>query len=118
MKHTASLLAASLLLPTAALAQQGSDFSAFQDSISRMDAPALRRSLEASAIGAADSLAAAPLMQRALMALRLYELTGERRDAGQATSAFERATRRFPELAWAHYGLGLALARGPELRLP
>lgn len=54
------------------------------------------------------------LTERGFIGLRLYQLTSSRPDGKVAQKAFEEALRRAPKYGWAHYGLGLALARGPD----
>src|SRR5262249_23239568 len=52
-----------------------------------------------------------------LAALRLFELEHMRSDADASRTFAERAVAGAPGWAWAHYTLGVTLARGPELRV-
>jgi hypothetical protein len=56
-------------------------------------------------------------VRRGLLALRIWELTDDRDDAERSRDVFQTAAERFPGETWSHYGLALALARGPEVRL-
>ncbi|MGH7468474.1 MAG: GWxTD domain-containing protein [Longimicrobiales bacterium] len=60
----------------------------------------------------------AVLSERGLILLRLFELTGRNGDGDDARECFERLLRSEPDNAWAHFGLGLALAGGPGVRVP
>jgi GWxTD domain-containing protein len=56
-------------------------------------------------------------VRRGLLALRIWELSDDRDDAERSRDVFQTAAERFPGETWSHYGLALALARGPEVRL-
>jgi len=48
--------------------------------------------------------------------VRRWELSGSRRDLDRARGAFERARALAPGDPWGHWGIGLALARGPDVQ--
>lgn len=111
------ILLSVLAVPAAGLAQQR-DLELLRDSLSRSSSvPELRTREVALARG---ELAKNPgiLMERGLVLLRLFELTNENGDGDAAREAFEQAIERAPSNGWAHYGLGLALAGGPGVRVP
>jgi hypothetical protein len=76
----------------------------------------------ATAIRLADAIAAhgadatRARIAAGLAGMRVYELTGDRDRAKQARSDAEAARREEPGDAWAHFGVGLALAHGPGVR--
>ncbi|NJD10384.1 MAG: hypothetical protein FIB01_08040 [Gemmatimonadetes bacterium] len=117
LRHLLSTIVAVLLLPGAAGAQRP-DFLPLRDSIAQLtdvvQLQRLERSLEMP--GVARTLA--PVIRRGLLALRSWELSGDRADADRARETFQVAVQRFPREPWSHYGLALALAHGPEVRLP
>ena len=117
LRHLLLTIVVVLLVPGAAGAQR-QDFGPLRDSIAQLkDVVQLQRaerSLEMP--GVARSLE--PVVRRGLLALRTWELTGDRMDADRAREAFERGVERFPREPWSHYGLALALANGPDVRLP
>ncbi|HSJ32580.1 MAG TPA: GWxTD domain-containing protein [Longimicrobiales bacterium] len=102
--------------PGATSAQQAG-FGPLQDSLAAIsDVPLLFRMERAvEPPGAARQLE--PVVRRGLIALRIWELTGDRADADRSRDVFRTAAERFPAETWGHYGLALALARGPEVRL-
>ena len=107
------LLGAGVLLALRAGAVSGqADATAFQDSLSFLTAMQLRGVLQG--VGGAET--AERLLRSGLAALRLFELERDPSDADVSRKLLERAVERAPGWAWAHYGLGAALARGPELR--
>jgi tetratricopeptide (TPR) repeat protein len=112
------LLRAALLLifvaaSAAPASPQGSDFSAFRDSLARVrDASELRR-LEAERKPGRNAPADSYVAQ-GLIALRLYDLTQNRVDNQRAREAFEAALLKQPSFGWAQYGLGVTLASSPE----
>jgi hypothetical protein len=57
-------------------------------------------------------------MQRGLLLLRIFQLTNNNGVGDDARDAFQRAIDAAPKSGWAHYGLGLALAGGPGVRVP
>jgi GWxTD domain-containing protein len=121
MLRQAALLTILLLTPslaTASAAQTaGRDPGVFRDSLATVtDAPALTR-MERSLELPSGARSVGPVLERGLIAHRLWQLTGDREDANRARDAFERAEQRFPNEAWAHYGIALAMADGPELRV-
>ena len=117
LRHLLVTIVAVLFLPGAAGAQR-QNFSALRDSISQLNDLAqiqrLERSLEMP--GVARTLE--PIVRRGLLALRVFQLSGERLDGERARDAFERAVERFPQEPWSHYGLALTLAYGPDVALP
>ncbi|HEX9106839.1 MAG TPA: GWxTD domain-containing protein [Longimicrobiales bacterium] len=97
-----------------ATAQQR-DWGAYLDSLAtRTDTSGLARLLPRQP----KTASAHELLAGGFAALRLHQLRGRPRDAVAARGIFDRATSRFPDLAWAHYGRALALAAGPEVHLP
>ncbi len=54
---------------------------------------------------------------RALALVRHYDLTYNTADAHEAVRVLRRAVAASSADAWAHFGLGVALARGPDLRV-
>ena len=109
-----ALTAALLSMPSVSAAQTR-DFSAVRDSLARItNSLELRRHTRVPVRQTSDANA---YVERGLALLRLYELTDEREVAKDAKESFEKATELAPNVAWAHYGLGLSLARGPELRV-
>ena len=113
------LLFALVLLATAdPVAAQRPDYVALRDSLSALrDVPLLYR-LERGSLPVAGAASAEPLVRRGLVALRIWEVTSDRADADRARDLFEQATERFATEPWTHYGLALALARGPDVRVP
>jgi GWxTD domain-containing protein len=69
-----------------------------------LDMPGSARSLE-------------PILERGLIAHRIFQITGDREDAARARDAFKKAIERFPDSTWSHYGYAISLADGPETRL-
>ena len=113
--HVLALLAA-LVVPCAASAQ-ATDYFAVRDSLKAVqDVAALRRMQTRLPMPGAARDADA-LVLRGLIGLRLYELTSDREDSRAVVEVFERGAERFPDVAWLHYGLGLAQAAAPEIRL-
>jgi tetratricopeptide (TPR) repeat protein len=110
------LLLAVLLAPVRLSAQQQQpDFSGFQTSLSQVKTSIGLEMLDRAR--RSDSLAPGPLVERGLIALRRYEITSRRQDSNRARQLFGNATDRYPMLPWAHYGLGIALAHGPDVRI-
>ncbi|HSL69971.1 MAG TPA: hypothetical protein VK864_06990, partial [Longimicrobiales bacterium] len=94
---------------TRAIGAQAADFAILNDSLSRIhDSIAVRR-LEESRLPARNAPAPAHVTH-GLIALRLYELTGDEAVNRRATEAFERAIQRDQALSWAHFGLARSLA--------
>lgn len=111
------VLAVLLALPAGAVAQ-GVDMQAVQDSLAgETDVPRLYR-LERALPMAAVAPGPDDVLRRGLLALRIWELTDDRGDATRALETFETGATRFPRDARAHYGVALALAHGPDVRLP
>jgi hypothetical protein len=112
------LLTGCMLLVVLPVHGQRIGIMALQDSLGgETDVPRLyrmERALPMPAV-APDSDA---IIRRGLTALRIWELTGDRDDATRALDTFETGATRFPGEAWPHYGVGLALAHGPDVRLP
>lgn len=104
------------LLPVVLQAQRA-DFTPLRDSLADIiDVPLLYRMERAvQAPGAAREVE--PVVRRGLVALRIWEITGDREDAERSRDVFETARDRFPAEVWSHYGLALALAHGPEIGL-
>lgn len=102
---------------TADAQAQRPDYDALRDTLSELrDVPLLYRLERAGGTGTVTT--AEPLIRRGLIALRIWELTSDRADAERARGVFEQASERFAADAWSHYGLALALAHGPDVRLP
>ncbi len=117
MRRQLASLCLFLLLPAVAVAQQHR-FQQVRDSLSLVsEVPGLRKREVALRRGP-QAREAATLMERGLVLLRLYELTGENEDGDEARKAFERMVERDPASGWAHFGLGLALVGGPGVRVP
>lgn len=116
LRHAAPSVLWLCLLPTL-LQAQGADFTSLRDSLAGItDVPLLYRMERAVAPpGAARRIE--PVVRRGLVALRIWELTGDRDDAQRSRDVFETARDRFPSEVWSHYGLALALAYGPEIGL-
>lgn len=112
----ACLTTSCLAVPLSAHAQRP-DLDAFQDSLAGMtDVPLLYR-LERSVEPPGGARTVEAVVRRGLVALRIFELTGDRDDAERSRDVFETATERFPGQSWSHFGLALAMARGPEIGL-
>jgi hypothetical protein len=75
------------------------------------DAAELQRRLDTHA----DAVDYLPLMERGFLAVRLREVTGGARFAERARDTFQELVRRYPDDAWARFGLGLSLARSPDV---
>lgn len=60
----------------------------------------------------------AGLLREGLASFRAYERTGSESDYRRAAARFADAAEGAPHLVAAHYGEGLARARGPEIRIP
>jgi len=116
MRAAAVLLFIALGAGTQASAQQG-NLELIRDSLrAHSDVSRLReREYALASRGAVDMNAR---MERALVLMRIYELTEENRRADEAREIFEDVVDKEPQNAWAHYGLGLALAGGPGVRVP
>lgn len=105
-----SLLAAVMAAPQLATAQTR-DYAALRDSLAReTDAFSLRDRIRSA--GPANPL------ERGFLLLRLYELTSDQDVAEDARETFTRAVDASPSEPWAHYGLAVSLADGPELGGP
>lgn len=115
MRSLRNLLVVTVLFLPAAAAAQGRDFSALRDTLARETSSyALRERIRAHAAGpnAHDPV------ERGFLLHRLYQLTSDESLARDARQAFEDAVRADPASPWAHYGLAVALAEGPEIRGP
>jgi hypothetical protein len=51
-----------------------------------------------------------------LLRLRRFEIGGSQLEAARGRRQLEVTARRHPDVAWAHFALGLLLARGPDVR--
>jgi hypothetical protein len=112
-----ALVAAAFLGFPLSLDAQRPELTAFQDSLTQMtDVPLLYR-LERSIEAPGSARTAEPALRRGLVALRIWELTGDRDDAERSRDVFETAAERFPAQSWSHFGVALAMARGPEIGL-
>ncbi|KPK79948.1 MAG: hypothetical protein AMS25_10920 [Gemmatimonas sp. SM23_52] len=58
------------------------------------------------------------LIKHGLIALRLYELSFDRGHHHRAVKSLKEPRVRFSDFPWAHYALGMAYARGPEVQIP
>ncbi|HUF51106.1 MAG TPA: hypothetical protein VMN60_09750 [Longimicrobiales bacterium] len=106
-----------LLVPFDARAQVAG-VTALRDSLAAIvDVPLLFR-LERSTVLPGAARTVEPLLRRGVIALRVWELTGDRADADRARDVFEAAVQRFGDDPLSHYGVALALAYGPDVRLP
>lgn len=90
------------------------DLAQLHDSLQRIDDPSLLRGMLAERSGRQAERSPDLLTERGLIGLRLYQLTASRPDGKTAQKSFEEALRRAPKYGWAHYGLGLSLAKGPD----
>ncbi len=105
---------AALLATPAPSAAQARDYAALRDSLARETSTyALRDRLRAF-----PTAAPAESLERGFLLLRLYELTSDEEVATDARETFSRAVDATPSEPWAHYGLAVALADGPELEEP
>src|SRR4051812_10472611 len=95
-----------LLFPMSAHAQTR-DPARFRDSLAvTTDVPGLfrmERGLEMP--GSARTIG--PILERGLIARRIYELTGDRADAARSRDAFDKALQKYPKEPWSHYGMAL-----------
>jgi tetratricopeptide (TPR) repeat protein len=110
-----SILLVLLAASSAPASPQGSDFSAFRDSLTALrDATELRR-LE---VARRPTKNATPwdYVAHGLVALRLYDLTGDALVNKTARLDFEAALKQSPGLGWAQFGLGITLASSPEAK--
>ena len=104
-----ALLVILTFAPAHALAQR--DLAQLHDSLQRIDEPSVLRSMIAQRGGRKADRNPELLTERGLIAMRLYEITSARPDGKNAQKAFEQAIKQAPRYGWAHYGLGLALAK-------
>jgi hypothetical protein len=110
-----SILLVLLAATSAPASPQGSDFSAFRDSLTALrDATELRR-LEV-ARRPTKNAAPSDYVAHGLIALRLYDLTGDALANKTAKLDFEAALKQSPGLGWAQFGLGITLASSPEAK--
>jgi GWxTD domain-containing protein len=116
MRRIVFPLMATLALP-AAIAAQGRDYFALRDSLAAItDVGALHR-LQGRLPTPGGATSADPIIERGLIRIRIYELTRDRTDGELAKETFERGAERFADVVWVHYGLAMALAGSPEIRL-
>ncbi|MEX2282297.1 MAG: GWxTD domain-containing protein [Gemmatimonadota bacterium] len=104
-------------MPTLAAGQQGK-LDQIRDSLSRNSSVPELRNRETALSRGPNATEPAAILERGLVLLRLFELTKENGDGDAARKAFERAVEHDPASGWAHFGLGLALAGGPGVRVP
>lgn len=116
MSRISLLLVAALFVP-GALSGQQTDYTAVRDSLRTVQDVAALRRMRTQLPMPGSARDADALVLRGLVGLRLYELTSDREDSEAAVAVFERGAERFPDVAWMHYGLGVAYATAPELRL-
>ncbi len=107
-----ALLAWLIIAPAHALAQR--DLAQLHDSLQRIDDPSLLRDMLSHRATKQAERSPELLTERGLIGLRLYELTARRPDGKNAQRSFEAALKHAPKYGWAHYGLGLVLAHGPD----
>ena len=107
-----ALLVILTFAPAHALAQR--DLAQLHDSLQRIDNPSVLRSMIAQRGGRKAERNPELLTERGLISMRLYEITAARPDGKNAQKAFEQAIKQAPRYGWAHYGLGLVLAHGPD----
>jgi GWxTD domain-containing protein len=110
------LLVLACLGPATDVRGQEPDYAGFQVTLAGVANPMQLDALDR-ARRQQDSLSAVRLVERGLIALRRYEITDRRADSDRAKKLFDTATDRYPSQPWAHYGLALALARGPDVRI-
>lgn len=106
-----SVIVAVLVTPCVARAQ-ARDYTALRDSLARETSTyALRERIAAfPTTGPAETLT-----ERGFLLLRLYQLTNDEEIANDARETFSRAIDAEPAAPWAHYGLAVSLADGPEI---
>lgn len=96
-------LACLLLLPATGPAQTRS-FALLQDSLERIESADLLRVRRAQLLGADEDAAPEIAIERGLLTLRIYQLTGDEAELDRAREIFERAAARPATAAWGHYG--------------
>ena len=101
------------VLPAARLSAQDGQL-AYHDSLHSFSRADLRATLRQADTAPAST---GELLRAGFAAFRLYELDREKLLADSAKKLFEGALAREPGSAWAHYGLGLVLSRGPGIRV-
>lgn len=106
------------LTPVQLRAQRSNRLAALRDSLEKItDVPTLYR-LQGMLPMPAVAADVGQVLQRGLIALRIYRLTGDRDDGDRARGVFAQAVERYPDVAWAHYGMALSLADAPGVRIP
>lgn len=114
MDRLRTILIIITVLAPSALEAQERDFAALRDSLAGVTSSyVLRAQIVGSPPADAEALAV-----RGFRMMRLYELTSDEQAAEEARALFERAIDAAPDRPWAHYGLAISLAGGPELRGP
>lgn len=114
MRRLLSIVVGWSVLVAAGAGAQEPDWEAFRDSLAVLtDVPALHR-LQGRLPMPGMAATPEPLIERGLIRLRIWELTGDLVDAELAEDVFERGVERFPQVAWLHYGLALAHAGAHE----
>ena len=117
MLRQALFFAGFALFSSLTASAQTRDPASFRDSLATVtDVVALNR-LERSLDAPGTAASIGPLLERGLIAHRIYQITGDRDDAVRSRDAFQKATQRFPSDPWGHYGTALALFDGPEKRI-
>jgi len=115
MHYAPGLIAAAVLCILAGPAASATqELRMLRDSLSVIrDASALRSLERERTRGAA---APSARIEQGFIALRLFEVSGDRDALKRARRAFEDAVKADAADGWAQYGLGLSLARSPEAR--
>ncbi|MEX0890799.1 MAG: GWxTD domain-containing protein [Gemmatimonadota bacterium] len=110
MKRLILPILVAALLPTSVLGQRVRLDAVRERLAVAMSVPELRQREANLADSSGLSVAA---LERGLVLIRLYELTLDEHDAEAARAAFEEVLRQDSSIAYAHFGLGLALLKGP-----
>lgn len=93
---------------------QVADLATFQDSLRSIGSVDQLRGMLALRASRTAEKSPVSLTERGLVALRLFDLTSEKSHSKLAQESFKQALKRQPGYGWAHYGLGLAYAYGPD----
>ena len=112
MRNAPTLIAAVYCLLAGPAASATQELRLLRDSLAVMGDVSELRSLEKTRTR--GEAGAATRIGQGFIALRLYEVSGDRAALKRARRAFEAAVKAAPDDPWAQYGLGVTLARSPE----